>query len=75
MGFLLHGMWDPPGSGIKPVCPALTGKFFTTEPPGMTSPILRNFQGLLWCAGVQPQQDPGVPSGETRRHQREREKE
>ena len=26
-------MWDPPGLGIKPVSPALAGRFFTTEPP------------------------------------------
>ena len=31
---LLCGMWDLPGSGIEPVSPALTGRFFTTEPPG-----------------------------------------
>ena len=29
----LWGMWDPPGSGIKPMFPALSGRFFTTEPP------------------------------------------
>ena len=27
-------MWDIPGLGIEPVSPALTGGFFTTEPPG-----------------------------------------
>ena len=27
-------MWDLPGPGIKPVSPVLTGRFFTTEPPG-----------------------------------------
>ena len=26
-------MWDLPGSGIKSMSPALTGGFFTTEPP------------------------------------------
>ena len=25
---------DLPGSGIEPVSPAMTGEFFTTEPPG-----------------------------------------
>ena len=30
---LLLGMWDLPKSRIKPVSPALTGKFITTEPP------------------------------------------
>ena len=26
-------MWDLPGPGIKPVCPALAGRFSTTRPP------------------------------------------
>ena len=31
---LLHGMWDPPRPGLKPVSPALTGRLSTTAPPG-----------------------------------------
>ena len=31
---LLCSMWNLPGSGIKPLSPALAGGFFTTEPPG-----------------------------------------
>ena len=31
---LLHGMWDLPRPGIKPVSPALAGRFLTTAPPG-----------------------------------------
>ena len=31
---LLCGTWDLPGPGIKPMSRALTGRFFTTEPPG-----------------------------------------
>ena len=27
-------MWDPPGSRIEAMSPALAGRFFTTEPPG-----------------------------------------
>ena len=27
-------MWDLPGPGLKPMSPALTGGFLTTEPPG-----------------------------------------
>ena len=30
---LLHGMWDVPDPGIKPVSPALAVGFFNTEPP------------------------------------------
>ena len=30
-------MWDLPGSGIKPVSPALADGFFTTESPGKLS--------------------------------------
>ena len=31
---LLHGMWDLPKLGLKPVSPALAGRFSTTAPPG-----------------------------------------
>ena len=31
---LLRGMWDLPGPGLKPVSPALAGRFLTTESPG-----------------------------------------
>ena len=31
---LLRGMWDLPGPGLEPVCPALAGGFSTTAPPG-----------------------------------------
>ena len=43
MGFLRQEFWsglpfpspgDLPDPGIEPVCPALAGRFFTTEPPG-----------------------------------------
>ena len=30
----LRGMWDFPGSGIKPLSPASADEFFTTEPSG-----------------------------------------
>ena len=32
--WLLRGTWDLPGPGIKPVSPALAGRFLTAEPPG-----------------------------------------
>ena len=31
---LLHSMWDLPRPGLKPVSPALAGRFSTTVPPG-----------------------------------------
>ena len=31
--YLLRGMWDLPGLGLKPVSPALAGGFLTTVPP------------------------------------------
>ena len=31
---LLHGMWNLPGPGIKPMTPALAGRFLSTAPPG-----------------------------------------
>ena len=34
---LLWGVWDLPGSGLKPVSPALAGGFLTTVPPGKPS--------------------------------------
>ena len=30
----LRGMWDLPRPGLKPVSPALVGRFSTTMPPG-----------------------------------------
>ena len=33
-GQLSHGMWDLPGPGLEPVCPAMAGGFLTTAPPG-----------------------------------------
>ena len=34
MGLVAPGMWDLPGPGLEPVCPALAGGFLTTAPPG-----------------------------------------
>ena len=36
-------MWNLPGSGIKPMSSALSGGFFTTEPPGKPSLFKK------WC--------------------------
>ena len=32
--YLLRGMWDLPGPGLEPMCPALAGGYLTTAPPG-----------------------------------------
>ena len=41
-------MWNLPGSGIESASPALTGGFFTAEPPG--KPCIMSFEDLrkLW---------------------------
>ena len=39
----LHGMWNPPGPGLKPVSPALASGFLTTAPPGK-SQVYLNFK-------------------------------
>ena len=36
---LLRGMWDLPRPGLKPMSPALAGRFSTTAPPGKPSPL------------------------------------
>ena len=35
-----HGMWDLPGPGIKPVSPALAGRFLSTGPPRKSTQVL-----------------------------------
>ena len=37
LALLPHGMWDLPRPRIKPVSPALTGRFLTIGPPGKSS--------------------------------------
>ena len=39
-GLVVHGMWDLPRSGIKPVSPTLASGFFTSEPPGKPLKLL-----------------------------------
>ena len=60
---LLRGTWDLPGSGIGLTSPALTGRFFTTEPPGKTLIFLFTFFffffgcvvcGILVRSGITP---------------------
>ena len=44
----LHGMWDLPRPGLKPVSPALAGRFSTTAPPGKPP----NFLNILNCGKI-----------------------
>ena len=48
---LLHGTWDLPKSGSKPVSPALAGRFFTTELPGKPLCSLFNVKYFLVFLG------------------------
>ena len=45
---LVRGTWNLPGSGIRLMSPALTGRFFTTEPPGQ--PLLFLFILFIFLA-------------------------
>ena len=40
---LLRGMWDLPGTGNKPMSPALAGRFLTIAPPGKSE------RGCFFC--------------------------
>ena len=42
---LLCGTWGLLGPGIKPMSPALAGRFFTTEPPGKPHFVSFDFTG------------------------------
>ena len=54
-GFLLFGMWDSPGPGIKLMSLALAGRFFTTEPLGSPFLILTAlFSGFLVLECLNP---------------------
>ena len=49
---LPHGMWDLPRPGIKPVSPALAGRFLTTVPPGKSQFCLFYISDLLFSFNV-----------------------
>ena len=44
---LLRGMWDLPRPGLKPVSPALSGRFSTTAPPGKPPKFTRFLQFII----------------------------
>ena len=56
--WLLCGMWDLPSPGIEPVSPALTSRFFTTEPlgkPGVCSAPRHRKSSGSFCSGTRIQ--------------------
>ena len=50
---LLHGMWDLPRPGLKPVSPALAGRLSTTAPPGKPETIL-TLKKIAICVLFEP---------------------
>ena len=46
-GLLLCGMWTLPRPRIKPVSPALAGRFLSTAPPGVENMYLFNFYSQM----------------------------
>ena len=69
---LLRGMWDLPRSGLKPVSPALAGRFSTTVPPGKPYKyVLKSFWRCgntlsLACWGVGNQDADSARAGRRR---------
>ena len=67
---LLRGTWDLPRPGLKPVFPALAGRFSTTAPPG--KPPLALFLTLLVLSlvllGVPPQTQYVKQNEKTEKH-------
>ena len=49
---LLRGMWDLSKPGMESVCPALAGRYLTTEAPGKSNPMY--FNGILGPPRVNP---------------------
>ena len=50
--YLLQGMWTLPWTGIKPMSPAMAGRFFTTEPPGKTISLLLQIFYDIFSTGL-----------------------
>ena len=50
---LLCSMWDPPRPGLKPVSPALVGRFSTTAPPGKPGTEVLNLGRHSCTSGFQ----------------------
>ena len=63
------GMWDLPGPGIEPVCPALAGGFLITGPPGKSLCFVNGRKDQRTCPKSSQLDDPetvGMPgSGES----------
>ena len=58
------GMWDLPRPGIKPMSPALGGRFFTTGPPGTSWWCLKRSDPFpFFCPWGCLQPEAGNPPG------------
>ena len=44
---MLRGKWGLPRPGIEPVCPALAGKFLTSEPLGKSPPLFHKSDSYI----------------------------
>ena len=60
---MLHGMWDLPRPGLKPLSPALAGRFLTTAPPGKSSvnSLKRTIHVCFSTAQLSPPVTPFLP--------------
>ena len=56
--YLLHDMWDLPGSGIKRVSLAFAGRFLTSKPPG--KPLNPFFCSLIITTSKLPSEFPNL---------------
>ena len=63
---LLRGMWDIPRPGLKPMSPALAGRFLTTAPPGKPMVCIFKYTScrihLQKDAGHTPSSEPSLGS-------------
>ena len=49
---LLRSMWDLPRPGLKPVSPALAGRFSTTAPPGKPLNVSLDYDSFTVCLEI-----------------------
>ena len=49
---LLRGMWDLPRPALKPMSPALAGRFLTTAPQGKSPDQVLNLGSVSWAFSI-----------------------